>query len=176
MINNMQESNKLINTLIDYIFWVLLILFTNPGGMVEALNIYYIIGKVNINDLVFVFLTICYLIIPRTNDILDRDFKLITLCIVLFLIYYFTFHVYLVPQLNGNKSYSLITNLTKSRLTFYDIMLFIYMYEFFKRRIDIFMKVFTISSVIVLLLFLSQLVIKVNILPVYSVNRSFIKY
>lgn len=174
MIKNMHESDGLVIPFIDYTFWSLLILFTNPGGIVEAFNAHYIVGKVQINDLLFVLLSFCYFIIPKSFNNLDADFKKIKIYLLIFLTYYFVFHTFIVPILNGTKNYSLLISLIKSRHTLYHIFIFIYIYEFFKRRWDIFIIIFTYSSVIILILFLLQLIIMVNILPVFSLNRHFI--
>jgi hypothetical protein len=169
------QSNKLLHTIIDYLFWSFLILFTNPGGIVNAFNAFYIYGKVNINDLLFVLLSICYAIIPKGCNIFDTDFKTIRNFLFIFLIYYFIVFVYLVPIYNGNKDYSFLVALIKSRWTIYSIFLFIYVYEFFKRRPDIFIKFFTYSSLFIITLFLFQLVLHLKILPTLIWPRNFIK-
>lgn len=170
----MPNNYKPLTQLIDYLFWCLLILFTNPGGIVEAFNGHYIVDKVQINDLIFILLSICYIVIPKSFNNSNTDFKKIGSFLFIYLIYYFVFYTFLVPYLNGNRHYSLLISLIKSRHNLYYIFIFIYIYEFLKRRVDIFLRIFCYSSIIILVLFLLQLIIKVNILPVFSLNRGFI--
>lgn len=70
----LDQSNKLLYTLLDYLFWVLLIIFTNPGGIFEALKIWYVAGRVTINDILFVLLSICYFAVPKTYNNFDLEF------------------------------------------------------------------------------------------------------
>src|ERR1035438_1737749 len=90
------RSNKLLISFIDYLFWVLFILYTNPGGIFEAFHIWYVFGRFNVNDLLFVLLTICYVVIPKSHDSFDVDFKKVRNYLFVFLIYYFIVFVYLV--------------------------------------------------------------------------------
>ena len=168
------KQETLLSNLIDYIFWFFLILFTNPGGILDALNIWYIIGRFNIRDLLFILLSICYIIIPKIQDIYDLDFKLIKKFLILFLVYYFIVFAYWIPVINGSVNYSFNIALIKSRWTLYSIFLFIYIYEFFKRRFDVFVKILVFSSISILFLFLIQIIIKIHILPVNIMNRGFI--
>ena len=169
-----EEFVKKFDPLIDYLFWIFLILFTNPGGISEAFNIHDISGKVDLNDLIFVLLSFFYILISNNYSNSDTVFKKIKSFLYIFLIYYFVFNVFIVPQLNNNKSYSLLFNLIKSRYVVYYVFLFIYIYEFFKRRLDIFTRVFTYSTVLVLFVFLFQVLVKIKILPIFSLNRGFI--
>lgn len=168
------ESGKPFDTFINYLFWILLILFTNPGGVINALNIFYISGKVNFGDLLFVALTVCYFVIPKVHTIFDIEFIRIRKYLLIFLIYYLIVFLIIVPFYNENKDYSMLGNLIKSRYSVYTIVISLYMYEFFKRRWDVFLKVFLFSSIIVLILFIITVVTKINILPVGLMNRDYI--
>ena len=168
------ESNKLIETIINYLFWCMLILFTNPGGIVESLNIYYITTKININDLLFVLLTLCHFIIPKEKTIFDIDYIRTKKLLLIFLTYYLIVFITIVPIVNGNLNYSLPEALIKSRYTVYALLISIYTYEFFKRRWDIFLNVFLFSSVVVLILFIATVVTKLHILQIGLVNRGFV--
>jgi hypothetical protein len=168
------QSNKLLIIFINYLFWILLILYTNPGGIFDAFGIWYFVGHYNIKDLLFALLSVCYFTIPKSHDSFDEDFNSVRNFLLLFLVYYFIVFVYLVPYHNSTKNYSLLIAVTKSRWTIYSIFLFIYIYEFFKRNYDGFVKIFFFSSILILLLYLIQIIIKINILPVESINRGFI--
>src|ERR1035438_5738264 len=168
------RSNKLLISFIDYLFWVLLILYTNPGGIFEAFHIWHVFGRFNVNDLLFVLLTICYVIIPKSHDSFDVDFKIVRNYLFVFLIYYFIVFVYLVPLYNGNKDYSLIIALTKSRWTIFSVFLFIYIYKFFTRRWDIFLYIFYFSSVLILIIFIQGIITGAVILPIDLENRGFV--
>ena len=162
------------NLLVDYIFWLLLIIFANPGGIAEAFNAHYIVGKVQLNDILFVFLSICYFSIPKDSSILDSDFRKTRTYLLIFLIYYFVFHVYIAPQFNGIKSYSVMVSLIKSRHLVYYLALFLYIYQFSKRSLEIFLSLFVWSSITILLIFVLQMLFSFNFLPVYSINRGFV--
>ncbi len=169
------KTNKPLVKIIEYLFWGLLIFYTNPGGIVQAFNVYYVFGKVNIWDVLFVLLSVCYISIPRKHNVFDNDFIKVKKYLTFFLIYYFLVFVLITPIYNGNKNYSLLINLIKSRYTLYNFFLFIYIYEFFKRRWDIFLKIFLFSSVIVLIIFIQGIITKVNILPIDLMSRFFVK-
>lgn len=162
------------NAIIDYIFWSFLILFTDPGGIVEALKIYYVIGKVNYTDISFVILSICYLIIPKTQVLTDLTFIKVKRFMIIFILYFYVFYIVIIPKLNHTENYSLLFSIIKTRRTLYNICLFIYIYEFFKRRWDIFIKTFLLSSIIILVLFVQARITKINILPVNIMNRKFV--
>jgi len=168
------ESNKLLDTFINYTFWCLLILYTNPGGVIQALDIYYISGKINFGDLLFVLITACYFFIPKNYSVFDNDFIKVRKYLIIFLFYYLAAFVVLIPIVNGNINYSLPDALTKARYTVFVILLSIYAYDFFKRRFDIFLKVFLFSSIIVLILFIATVLTGLNILPVGLMNRDFV--
>ena len=167
-------SNSLADNLTNYLFWVLFILFTNPGGVVNALNIYYITAKINISDLIFILLSICYYIIPKAHTVYDTEFFKIKKYLLIFLIYYLVVFVVIVPMFNANIGYSLQENLIKSRYTLYVIFVTIYIYDFFKRSSDIFIKVFLFSSIFILTLFIITVLTNTNILPRSLVNRGFV--
>lgn len=169
--NEFRDKNIAI---VDYLFWSFVILFTNPGGIIEALNLFYIFGKINFRDVIFVILTILYLIIPKTYSIVDHSFIAIKRYLLIFLIYFYLFYVVFIPRINNVENYSLIFSIIKTRYTLYHIAMFFYIYVFFRRRWDIFLKIFLLSSIIVLILFLQARVTGINILPISIMNRNFV--
>ena len=48
--------------LVDYVFWITFIVFTNPGGILEALGEDSGSGGVNVTDFLFVILVACYFV------------------------------------------------------------------------------------------------------------------
>ena len=168
------ESTGMFDSFINYIFWILLILYTNPGGIIDAFGLFYISGKINAGDLLFVALTVCYLVIPKKHTVFDLDFLKVRKYLLIFLIYYLVVFIILVPFYNENKDFSIAGNLIKARYTVYIILLSIYMYEFFKRRWDIFFKVFLFSSIIVLTMFIITVVSGLTLLPVGLMNRDYV--
>ena len=90
----------------------------------------------------------------KITTIFDKDFNNVRNFLLLFLLYYFIVFVYLVPSYTGSKDYSLMVAITKSRWTLYSIFLFMYIYEFFKRRWDVFLKVILFSSIFILIVFI----------------------
>lgn len=79
-----------------------------------------------------------------------------------------------MPIYNENINNSLLTTLIKSRWTVFNILLFIYTYDFFRRRWDIFLRLFLYSSLLIIILFIQVIITKVTILPIDIVNRDFI--
>jgi hypothetical protein len=168
------KSNKLLYTIIDYLFWISLILFTNPGGILQALNIRDLSNGVLINDILFMLLSLCYFIVPKKHNSYDIDFINVKKYLVIYLAYYIIVFAFIVPVYNENKNYSLLITLIKSRWQIYNIFLFIYIYELFKRRWDIFLKLFLYSSIIILIIFIQGLITNYKILPIVLWNRQFI--
>ena len=173
-LHEQDRSNKLVETLISYLFWFLVILYTNPGGIIQALHIYYITSKINIGDLLFVLLTVCYFINKNEYTFFDVDFIKVRKYLLIFLAYYLVVFSVIVPLWNGNQGYTLADSVIKTRYTVYAILISIYIYDFFKRRWDIFFKIFLYSSILVSILFIITVLLKINILPLGSLNRGYI--
>ena len=169
------QSNKLIYTILDYLFWILIILYTDPGGLLYNYNTNNMQGEIKIYDLIFIVLSICFIAIPKNKIVLDKDFIRLRKYLFIFLFYYFAIYGYVIPVfIIKNHHYSFLTCFVKSRTTIYNLFIFIYIYEFFKRSWDIFIKLFIFSSILVLMIFLFGIMTKINILPVLLWDRGFI--
>ena len=160
---------------VDYIFWITLIIFTNPGGILSALGETSSDGGINITDLLIVVLFGCYVVVPKKNIISDdKAFSKIVKFLIVFLLYYLLVFGYFVPLLKGHSYYSPLATFIKIRHGVINILLVILVYEFFLRSYPIFIKFFLYSSIIVITLFLITTLTSIDILPVKTMNRSFI--
>jgi len=160
---------------IDYLFWITFILFTNPGGIQQALGIYeFGIGGANLNDYLFVLLLFLYLILPHRQIRKTEDYRLVKKYLFIFLVYYFLFFVYLTPILKDTNSQNIIFNLIKSRWAFYSIALFFITYNIFLNSYKIFFFLLAYSSILLLVLFFISVINHLEILPYANENREFI--
>lgn len=160
---------------VDYVFWFTLIIFTNPGAILSALGEDSSDGGINITDLLIVVLFACYVVVQKKNIIPDdRSFSKIIKYLLIFLLYYLVVFGFFVPALKAQSSYSPITTFIKIRHGVINILLVILVYEFFLRSYLIFIKYFLYSSIIVIALFFVTILAGIDILPVTSMNRSFI--
>lgn len=163
------------NYVIDYIFWISLILFTNPGGIQQALGVYDIYGsQVNLNDLLFPLMLLCFLFADKKNIYILKSTKKISVALIIFMIYYVAVYTLLIPGYKYIDT-NMIFNMIKARLAIYNISLFFFSLVFWKRSWNIFLKIYLASSIIVLSIMFIQMAIPViKILPLEFVNRGFI--
>jgi hypothetical protein len=166
------ELNKSKVGSLDYIFWFLLVMFSNPGGILTAIGIAGSEGSVGITDAIFFMLLACYL--RTSSNINNSTYKKTIKWLIFFIIYYFVVFGYLTPLFKGTSNYSYITFLKKSRFTIYSLLLFIFVYAFYIRSHVIFFKILIISSIIILSLFLVSYIAGVDIIPYTENNRGFI--
>ncbi len=159
--------------IVDYIFWFVLILFTNPGGIQDALNISKLSSGINLNDFLFVILTSCFLFVILKKQAGNPFFTKIGISIVIFVIYYFIVFGYYTPLLN-DPTVDVKFNFIKLRFAFYSFALFFFVFTFWQRSWQVFVKLFVYSSVIILLLFLQSFFTGHEILPTEIVDRGFI--
>lgn len=161
--------------LIDYVFWIAFILFTNPGGIMLALGEDSGDGGINIKDFIFAFLSFCYLFIVYKKDKgYDVKYNKVIKYIVAITIYHFIIFNLFVPAFKETAYHSVKFVMIKSRHEMYSIALFFYIYRFFLRSSVVFFKVFLFSSILIITLFLVTIVTGFEILPVQKANRGFI--
>lgn len=171
MSNNRKSKHKFI----DYLFWIIFILFTNPGGIQQALGIYeFGIGGTNLNDYLFVLLLFLYIILPHRQIRKTKDYRLVKKYLFIFSTYYFLFFIYLTPIIKDTNSQNIIFNLIKSRWVFYSISLFFITYKFFLHSYKVFFKLLAYSSVIILLIFFISVITGLELLPYEDISRGFI--
>lgn len=173
---NGQETISKKYNIVDYIFWLLLIIFTDPGGILEALGEDSGDGGINVTDLLFVSMIICYAFTLVKRDIkIDLSENRIFKYFFLFLVYYFIVFGYIVPELKNPLGYSFSFFVIKSRYTIYSVLLFLMVYRFFKRSTIVFFKSLMLTSSVVIILFIITLVTGIEILPIMKADRGFIK-
>ena len=141
--------------LVDFLFWITFIFFTNPGGILEAFGEDRGDGGINVTDFLFVGMCFLYATIYFKDDRgRNEDFYKTVKYFVFFLLYYFIIFGYLVPIFKDTSSSTFMFVFIKSRQTIYSVCLFIMVYSFFIRSSKLFFNLLFISSFIVLSLFL----------------------
>ena len=84
--------------LVDYVFWIAFILFTNPGGILEALGEDSGDGGINAKDFIFVILLVCFLVtFKRTDREKDVTFNKTKKYLFIFLAYFIIVFGFFVP-------------------------------------------------------------------------------
>jgi len=160
---------------IDYVFWILLILFSNPGGIFTALGEDTSQkGNIDIRDFLFVLMFGCFLLILHKDKIKHKTYKKIIKYLIIFGLYYLIVFGMFVPIIKENSGYSTFKFLKKSRKTIYSLLTFIIVYRFYLRSHIIFFKTLVLSSVVVLTLFFITFITGVEILPISTANRGFV--
>jgi hypothetical protein len=161
--------------LVDYLFWIGLIIFTNPGGILKAMGEDRGDGGINITDFLFVLLVFLYSTVLYKRDIgFNQNFNKIVKYLIIFLLYYFIFFAFLVPIFKETDYSSTSFKIIKSRQTIYSVVLFIMIYRFYIRSSIIFFNVLIFSSILIIGLFFITLSTGIEILPIAKVSRGFI--
>lgn len=158
---------------IDYIFWTVFILYSNPGGIFEAIGISTSSGSINISDFFFFMLLGLFMLIPSREIKKDKSFYLIIKALIFFGIYYFFVFGYFVPLLKGNEGHTFFFFLKKTRTTVYSFLFFIIVYHFFLRSGELFYKNHLLISIFVLILFITTIITGIELLPIDRGRRSF---
>lgn len=170
------KSSQTHTKLVDYVFWITLIVFTNPGAILSAFGEDSSDGGINITDLLIVILFACYVLLPRkTNFVDDKRYSKAIKYLIIFLAYYLVVFGFFVPVLKDNPSYTPLATFIKIRHGIINIVLVFVVYEFFLRSSAIFIKYFLYSSILVIVLFLFSALMGVELLPVRIMNRSFVE-
>lgn len=160
---------------VDYLFWIVFIIFTNPGSILLALGEDRGDGGINIADLLFFVLCILYSTVFYKKDIgEDKNFSSAVKYLIVFLLYFFFLFIYIVPAINQTDYSSLMFKIIKSRQTVYSIALVIMVYTFYMRSSKIFFNLLLFSTIIIITLFLITLITGVEILPIAKADRHFI--
>ena len=129
---------------VDYIFWIAFILFTNPGGVLEALGEDSADGGIDVTDLLYGLMLICFFFVyKKKKSNYDISFTKIGNYLVIFLIYYFIVFSFLMPLFRDNPFYSPGLTIIKIRHSVIHISLVFIVYEFYIRSYPIFIKFFT---------------------------------
>lgn len=164
------------NKLVDYIFWIVFIVFTNPGDLLLAFGEDRGDGGINVADFLFVVLFGCYIFIFYKKDIgYDRTYIKVVQYFFIILLYYFLVFGYMVPIFRESSQFSITFLIIKGRHTIYSLFLVVMVYRFYLRSFLIFYKLFIISSIIVISLFVFGVVTGIEILPVEKLDRHFVK-
>jgi len=110
---------------LDYFFWIMFVLYSNPGGMLNAVGLISSESGGGVKDLVIFSLFGCYIlsIILDKKIYIDPDYKTVVAWFAIFGIYYFLVFGYLVPSFKETLGYSLMTFLKKSRFSVYSFLI-----------------------------------------------------
>jgi len=162
--------------LVDYIFWITFIIFTNPGDILRALGEDSGDGGINVVDFLMVILIGCYVMVFYKKDIgYDKAYNKMLKFILIFTAYHFIVFNFLVPVFKETAYSSIPFVLIKSRHEAYSIILFFLTYRFFIRSSKIFFELLIYSSIIIMILFLITVVTGIDILPISKADRRFIR-
>lgn len=162
--------------LVDYVFWISFIFFSNPGGILKALGEKSGDGGLNVTDILFFVMCMCFVYVFDVNKFyLDNTFRKVVKYLIIFLIYYLIVFSFFIPLLKNNPYYEFFKTYIKIRHAIIGMVLMIFVYHFYQRSYPIFFKVLLYSSIAVLSIFMISLLIGVDILPVNRVDRRFIE-
>ncbi|MEL4455487.1 hypothetical protein [Lutimonas vermicola] len=161
--------------IVDHLFWISFLVFTNPGGILFALGEDSGDGGINVTDLIMIVLMACYVAIKKNSEENnDQSFIGLRNALIIFCIYYLVVFGFFVPTLKNNLNYSLVKSFVKMRHGVINIVLFIMVYEFYLRSYKLFLKYFISLSIFVIILFLVTNMMGLDILPVKVMDRSFV--
>lgn len=162
--------------LIDYFFWFLFILFTNPGGIFQAFGEdTSSTGSIDSFDYLFSLLLGCFIVISHKSRIGGEKYKKIIKYLIIFGLYYLIVFGFFIPTFRETPGYNSLQFLKKSRKTIYSLIMFAMVYRFYLRSSILFFKTLILSSIIILALFFITVVTGFEILPVSSFSRGFVK-
>lgn len=160
--------------LVDHIFWITIIFFTNPGGILQAFGENSGDGGINATDFLFVVLTGCYVLTYHKFDYVnDVVYDRLKVYLFIFLAFYLVVFGFIVPIFNDRPGYSPVFSFIKNRKAIINIFLFIYIYKFYLRSYLLFYKFFIYSSILILILFIITIVTGIEILPIDEYRRNF---
>ena len=75
---------------VDYIFWILFILFTNPGGIFEAFGEDTSkAGSIDMRDFIFALLFGCFVMISIKNNIKNVLYNKVIKYLIIFVSFFF---------------------------------------------------------------------------------------
>lgn len=159
---------------IDYFFWILVMIYSNPGGILQALGILSKTGgTISIKDFIF-FLTLgCYIMVKHIKLEKSDAYHSVIKYFIIFGIYYFVVFGYFTPSFKSVDGHSFLFFLKKTRTTIYSVLFFIMIHHFYLRSSILFFRMLFVSSIFVLILFIATIVTGIEILPLYELNRSF---
>lgn len=161
--------------IIDHIFWITFLFFTNPGGIFSALGEDSSDGGVNVTDFLMLILLGCYVVLFfKSNKLNDHSFYSVLKYVIVFLIYYLVVFGFFVPLLKGNTNYIAMTAFIKMRHGIINVILLVIVYEFFLRSYQLFFKYFLFLSIIVMIMFLISALGSFELLPIRTMDRSFV--
>lgn len=151
------------------------IIFTNPGGILKALGENSADGGINITDMLFVVLFICFIFVfDKNKSYNDNLYNKIIKNLSIFLIYYLVFFAFFIPLFRDIPNFSVLGAYIKIRHAVIHFLLVIMIYEFYLRSYVIFWKIFLYSSILVIILFIVTVSTGIDILQVRTMDRSFI--
>ncbi len=165
------------NKNIDYLFWITLIVFSNPGGIMEAVGLgdkQFGLGGANLNDYLFVLMGILYISIPSNRRYNENNFVKTGKYLLFFFMYYFIMFGFVTPIINETQNQLILIDIIKIRWALYTIMLFFFTYRFFIRSYLIFFRLLLISSIIIFSIFFFSILLNIEILPLMIIDRGFI--
>ena len=163
--------------LLDHVFWIVFILFTNPAGILEAIGLGMSEqgGSIHFTDILFLILLVCLFLVHDNKVVFsDQYFSKLVKYTLVFTCYYLLVFIFFVPVFRENQGYSLLTAIIKSRYAIYNVFLIFMVYQFYLRSGKLFLKYFLFSSLIVIVLFLLTILTGLDIMPVFELERGYV--
>ncbi len=161
---------RVINKNPHYWFWLLLMLFFDPGGFFEGYFSNEAIGPLNFSDLFFVVMLISIISVKNQSVLSnDKDFKKIFYYILFFQFYYILTYGFLVPYVNERLDF--FHFIQKNRMYFMSLPIMYGVYVFSNRSLIIFFNLFVYFSFMILILYFVTLIFKIPIVPILEMER-----
>lgn len=155
---------------IDWLFWFIFILYSDPGGLLEGYFQGDLIGRVNFNDVFFVIMFLATISV-RSKRHVDMHFKRI-FNILLFIIIYIGLIYGLILPLYFDRSDFLMFAYKSREYYIYSLPVMYFVYIFSIRSLDIFFNMMLVISVVIMTLYFMTLILGIDVIPVYTVTRS----
>jgi len=155
----------------DFMFWLALTIFMDPGGYIQTYILRSLIGGIQVWDLQFVLL-----MLPLTSPKIKigvyfkyKDNRWIFNFLLAFALIY---HIFIYGFLMPGASFSALKDfLQYERLTIVGFVVIIPAYIFFRRSYLSLIKVAYITSLILMILFLITITTGVPIIPIWAFER-----
>lgn len=162
---NKNNNNLIKPKLIDHLFWIFLIFFTDPGGLIK----YQSQGKLYIQFVIFIILLLLFISLPKKQFLNYNNFKQYHLMIIIWVCYYI-----LIYGILNNQSTSFMFFLKRHGLTtLMAISLSYFVYVFACRNLKLFLRYFLYSAIAVSIGFFLTYFANMEILPLRYYMRDY---
>ena len=152
----------------QHVFWLSALLIFDPGGFFTGYLNSDIVWRIKYYDVFFFVMFVCFLNDKRFEKGDRYYFKIRNVAIAISCFYFFITGL-MIPLLNDYIDLTFF--IQKNRLYFYSVPIFLFVYHFSIRSIDIFYNLLLISSTIILASFIITILTPIDIVPMMSMDR-----